>query len=120
MMKMSSSTSKNRVSSEEILQILRHLNHNHKHLENRCDNNSGVFHMSVDGLLPSIHNNNEPQAPETTLLDAEITLLDATGVLTAIKDTETAGTFSHQEIGCFLSLATIVVYLLFIFRYISS
>ncbi|KAI3750599.1 hypothetical protein L2E82_21281 [Cichorium intybus] len=108
MMKMSSSTSRNSDlirrkssnSSSSSSSTTHHLNHNHnhKHIGNRSDNNSGVFQMTVDGLLPSVHNNNERQPPETTLLDAEITLLDAAGALTSIKDSEPIGTVSRQEI----------------------
>ncbi|KAL4557715.1 hypothetical protein LXL04_035902 [Taraxacum kok-saghyz] len=106
MMKMSSPTSRNSDlirrkssnSSSSSTSTNHHLNHNHKHLGYRTDNNPGVLQMTVDGLLPSVHNNNERKPPETTLLDAEISLLDAAGALTSIRDSETTGNVSREEI----------------------
>ncbi|KVI07248.1 Basic-leucine zipper domain-containing protein [Cynara cardunculus var. scolymus] len=83
MMKMSSSTSRNsdlirrKSSNSSSSSSSTNHHHHHKHPSIRINNNSGVFDMTVDGLLPTVHNNNEQQAPESTLLDAEITLLDA-------------------------------------------
>lgn len=104
MMKMSSSTSRNsdliRRKSANSSSSSSSTNHllNHKNVGIRNDNKSGVFQMTVDDLLPSVHNNTEQQAPETTLLDAEISLLDAADTLTAFKDSDTAGTASRHEI----------------------
>ncbi|XP_024971593.1 G-box-binding factor 4-like isoform X2 [Cynara cardunculus var. scolymus] len=104
MMKMSSSTSRNsdlirrKSSNSSSSSSSTNHHHHHKHPSIRINNNSGVFDMTVDGLLPTVHNNNEQQAPESTLLDAEITLLDAAGAVTAINDTDTPAAVSRQEL----------------------
>lgn len=103
MMNMSSSTSRNsdlirrKSSNSSSSSSSTNHHHHHKHPSIRTNSNSGVFDMTVDGLLPTLHNNNEQQAPESTLLDAEITLLDAAGAVTAINDADTPATVSRQE-----------------------
>lgn len=42
--------------------------------------------MTVDGLLRNVYDSNQPH--ESTLLDAQITLLDAAGAITPISDAE--------------------------------
>lgn len=114
MMKMSSSTSRNSdlirlrssnsSSSSTSINLNHNHNHNHKHPHPhpaiRTNSNSGIFQMTVDGLLPSLPSNNQQQqqpADTTTLLDAQITLLDAAGAVTAINSTQTTATFTRQE-----------------------
>ncbi|KAK3043875.1 hypothetical protein RJ639_000574 [Escallonia herrerae] len=46
--------------------------------------------MMVDGILHNLHGG-DSQASDSTLLDAEITLLDAAGAVTAISDNEAIG-----------------------------
>ncbi|KAK2979604.1 hypothetical protein RJ640_020096 [Escallonia rubra] len=46
--------------------------------------------MMVDGILRNLHGG-DSQASDSTLLDAEITLLDAAGAVTAISDNEAIG-----------------------------
>lgn len=53
--------------------------------------------MTVDGLLRNVYVDNN-EASESTLLDAEITLLDAAGVVTPISDNEANGASRRQEI----------------------
>ncbi|KAA8546573.1 hypothetical protein F0562_002688 [Nyssa sinensis] len=62
---------------------------NHQATNNRNDNNI-LGSMTVDGLLRNVYGDNH--ASESTLLDAEITLLDAAGAVTAISDNEDGGT----------------------------
>lgn len=62
--------------------------------------------MTVDGVSPIVHDNNEQQTPETTLFD---TLLDAAGAVSATNDSETTGNVSRQEIGYFLLHLTPIV-----------
>lgn len=102
MMKMSSSTSRNSdlirrksSNSSSSSTSATHLNHNHKRRGIRTDKNSGVLQMTVDGVSPIVHDNNEQQTPVTTLFD---TLLDAAGAVSATNDSETTGNVSRQEI----------------------
>ncbi|KAJ9545809.1 hypothetical protein OSB04_025516 [Centaurea solstitialis] len=113
MMKMSSSTSRNSdlirrkssnssssSSSSSTNHHRHHHHHHHRHPGVRGGTNSGVFDMTVDGLLSTVNHRNDQQqqqATEGTLLDAEITLLDAAGAVTAINDSDTAAAVSRQE-----------------------
>ncbi|KAA8537905.1 hypothetical protein F0562_027515 [Nyssa sinensis] len=64
--------------------------HNNSHSNHQTTNDNILGSMTVDGLLRDVYGEN--QAPESTLLDAEITLLDAAGAVTAISDNEASGT----------------------------
>uniref|UniRef100_A0A5B7ATG6 Putative G-box-binding factor 4 n=1 Tax=Davidia involucrata TaxID=16924 RepID=A0A5B7ATG6_DAVIN len=66
-------------------------NNNHNNNQQATNNgNSILASMTVDGLLRNVYGDN--QASESTLLDAEITLLDAAGAVTAISDNDAGGT----------------------------
>ncbi|XP_059631594.1 G-box-binding factor 4 isoform X2 [Cornus florida] len=83
-----SSTSSTKSSISELYNINHHSNNQHRQQSNNSDNNPGS--MTVDGLLRNVYGDN--QASDSTLLDAEITLLDAAGAVTAISDNEASGT----------------------------
>lgn len=61
------------------------LHNNHKEDNSSCNLGS----MTVDGLLRNVYSEN--QGAESRLLDAEITLLDEAGAVTAISDNEGNG-----------------------------
>lgn len=71
-----------------------HSHNNHVHRIKNSSSNNGLCSMAmVDNLLLRNKEYGEDQtaAAESTLLDAEITLLDAAGAVTAISDNETNG-----------------------------
>uniref|UniRef100_A0A5B7AUE3 Putative G-box-binding factor 4 n=1 Tax=Davidia involucrata TaxID=16924 RepID=A0A5B7AUE3_DAVIN len=89
-----SSTSRNsdlrrRSSSTKSLSISE-LRNNNSNSNQQATNINILGSMTVDGLLRDVYGDN--QAPESTLLDAEITLLDAAGADAAISDSEASGT----------------------------
>ncbi|CAL5414720.1 unnamed protein product [Camellia sinensis] len=70
--------------SSSISDLHNHKNHNNNKINNKNINNLGS--MTVDGLLRNVYGDNQPA--DNTLLDAEITLLDAAGAVTAISDND--------------------------------
>lgn len=78
--------------SSSISDLHSHNNHVHR-IKNNSSNNSLCSMAMVDNLLLRNKEYGEDQtaAAESTLLDAEITLLDAAGAVTAISDNETNG-----------------------------
>ncbi|KAI8002753.1 G-box-binding factor 4 [Camellia lanceoleosa] len=70
--------------SSSISDLHNRKNHNNNKINDKNINNLGS--MTIDGLLRNVYGDNQPA--DNTLLDAEITLLDAAGAVTAISDND--------------------------------
>lgn len=86
--KRSCSSSAASTKSSSISDVHVHNNNHHYHQIKNSSSNTSLGSMTImDNLL--LRNNNQNTPAENTLLDAEITLLDAAGAVTAISDNET-------------------------------
>lgn len=70
------------------------------HRQNSINNDSTTLglSMTVNGILRNVYSDDN-RASESTLVDAEITLIDAAGAVTAISDNEGTGEIRRQESG---------------------
>ncbi|XP_057468903.1 G-box-binding factor 4-like [Actinidia eriantha] len=81
--------------------------HSHNNHRNRIKNDGNLGFMSVDGLLKNVYGDN--RGGEGTLLNAEITLLDAAGAVTAISDSDGGTEAIRRQESCVSNNKTVDV-----------